>query len=244
MAFDVDTELVKQDERMRRAVPMGSAERAADAARSRRRQRAVARIGAKATRMAAAVAALVTALIAWALVVGPIGTTGLMLAVLLGIAMVVLLGIYPRAGDPPVTALATAPPAALPAKTEAWLDARRASLPRLAAPQVDAIAARLETLKPQLAAVATADPVAADLNRLLGKHLPELVESYTRVPPDQRARAIDDSGVSIEKKLVDGLAVVESELARVSDKLAAGDRDAFLIQGRFLESRYGKEELG
>ena len=69
-------------------------------------------------------------------------------------------------------------------------------------------------MKPQLASVAATDPIAADLNRLLGKHLPDLVESYTRVPPEQRARTIDECGTSIEKKLVDGLAVVESELAR------------------------------
>ncbi|MGL4543613.1 MAG: hypothetical protein ACRCUI_14000, partial [Polymorphobacter sp.] len=97
-------------------------------------------------------------------------------------------------------------------------------------------------LEPQLAELPANDPVAADLNRLLGQHLPELVERYTKVPVAQRqAPGVD--GANIEKRLIDGLSVVDSELARVSEQLAEGDRNAFLIQGRFLESRYGSEDI-
>ena len=99
------------------------------------------------------------------------------------------------------------------------------------------------SLAEQLASVAPNDPVAADLNRLLSQHLPELVERYTRVPDDQR-RVTGPDGSSIETRLVDGLAVIDSELARVSEKLAAGDRDAFLIQGRFIENKYGGDPIG
>jgi hypothetical protein len=131
----------------------------------------------------------------------------------------------------------------LPAVTDAWLDRQRDALPRLAAPQVDAISAMLGTLETQLAQVPPADPVAQDLSRLLGKHLPELVERYTRVPADQRARTIDPEGRTLETTLIDGLKVVEAELSRASDALAAADRDALMVQGKFLESRYNGEAL-
>jgi hypothetical protein len=161
---------------------------------------------------------------------------------MLGLAGMVMAGVWSDS-EPEPRALADAPPAALPAVTDAWLDRQRDALPRLAAPQVDAISAMLGTLETQLAQVPPADPVAQDLSRLLGKHLPELVERYTRVPADQRARTIDPEGRTLETTLIDGLKVVEAELSRASDALAAADRDALMVQGKFLESRYNGEAL-
>ncbi len=48
-------------------------------------------------------------------------------------------------------------------------------------------------------------------------------------------------GPTIERQLVDGLGLIEAELARVNDDLGRQDRDAFAIQGKFLETRYGKD---
>lgn len=210
---------------------------AAQRARARRRQRNATRIGRRFTRAATIGVAIVVALILWGLLVGPIGTGILILAVLLGAAAMVL-GFSWTTAEPAPHAAADAPPAALPAITEAWLDRQRTALPRLASPQVDAITARLATLETQLAQVPAADPVAQDLSRLLGRHLPELVERYTRVPAEQRARTIDQDGRTLETTLIDGLRVVETELTRASDALAAADRDALVVQGKFLESRY------
>ena len=239
MAFDPVAEAAKQD--VRRRSLAGSAE--GYALRQRRRKARIERIGRKITRALAVVVAMIVGLIAFGTLVSPIGAMGLVAAVFTALAAAVLLLIYPKPRAVDVREVASAAPAALPAKTEAWLAAKRRDLPRLAAPKVDAIAARLAILEPQLASVSPADPVAGDLSRLLGSHLPELVERYTRVPPDLRSKTIDESGASLEKKLVDGLDLVESELARVSEHLSQGDRDAFLIQGRFLESRYGKDVI-
>jgi hypothetical protein len=68
--------------------------------------------------------------------------------------------------------------------------------------------------------------------------LPELVERYTRIPSEQRARTIEADGRSLDATLVEGLKAVETELARASESLAASDRDAVRIQGKFLEARY------
>jgi hypothetical protein len=179
----------------------------------------------------------VLSLILWGLLVSPIGTTVLVLAVLFGSMAAMSAAIWDGPAPAP-REIADALPAALPGMTDAWLDRQRDALPRLAAPQIDAISAHLATLEGQLAQVAPADPVAQDLQRLLGKHLPELVERYTRVPAEQRARTIEGDGRTIEATLVDGLKVVEAELLRASDELAAVDRDALLVQGKFLESRY------
>jgi hypothetical protein len=137
--------------------------------------------------------------------------------------------------------LAEANPNAMPAATEAWLYRQR--LPAAAQPHVDTIGVMLGTLEVQLADVPPTNPVAQDLSRLLGKHLPELVESYTRVPADQRGRTVDSDGRTIESTLVEGLKVVAAELARASDALAAADREAVVVQGKFLEKRYSTDSM-
>ncbi len=216
---------------------------AAQKARARRRQRAAAKAGKRLSRAAIVAGSIVVGLILWGLIIGPIGTGVLMLAILLGSIAVFAAGAI-SSDDPEPRDLGSALPAALPAATDAWLDRQRRDLPMLAAPQVDAISAHLATLEAQLAQVPPADPVAQDLGRLLGKHLPELVERYTRVPADQRARTIDSDGRTIETTLVDGLKVVEAELARASNELSSADRDALLVQGKFLESRYRNDSGG
>jgi hypothetical protein len=230
---DPDEIVARNDARLRR-LAIGEA---AQVARARRRQRSAAAVGQRVLRAGGIGAALVLAIILWGLIIGPIGTTALVLAVLGGAVAMALAAL--SVGTPAEPArLGEDVPAALPAATDAWLDRRRADLPRLAAPQVDAISARLATLETQLARVPAGDPVAQDVSRLLARHLPELVEKYTRVPAEQRARTLEADGRSLDTALIDGLKIVEEELARASDSLAEADRDAVVVQGKFLESRY------
>ena len=228
-----DEVIARNDDRLRR-VARGQAQRVALA---RRRQRSLHRAGVRAKRAGAVALAVIVGLIVWGWMVGGLGIGTFMMAILLG-GIAIIVAALTGGGEPALADVAEAPPAALPRATEVWLDRKRTQLPLLAAPAVDAIAARLAMLEPQLATVPAADPVAQDLNRLLGKHLPELVERYTRVPPDQRARTIEGDGRTLEASLVDGLGVIETELARASERLAQADRDAFVVQGKFLESRY------
>ncbi|UAJ10157.1 hypothetical protein [Polymorphobacter megasporae] len=209
--------------------------------RRRRAQRKAQRIGQKAMRMALTVIAVLVGSVMWGVLVGPIGIGAFMAVILATICLLIALGTYPRDTAPEPVKLATAKPAVLPAQVDAWLDAKRRSLPLLAAPKVDAISAQLAALGPQLAAVPAGDPTALELNRLLGKHLPELVDRYEKVSPAQRKVATVPGGPTIERQLVDGLGLIEAELVRVNERLGAEDRDAFLVQGKFLENRYGKD---
>jgi hypothetical protein len=210
-------------------------------ARSRRLQREAKRTGGRLVRLVSVIGAIALGLLLWGLIIGPIGTTVLVLAVLVGFPAAVFAALW-NGADPVADLREDAPPAVLPAATEVWLDRQRRNLPALAAPQVDAISARLATLETQLSRVPAGDPVAQDLSRLLSKHLPELVERYTRVPSEQRGRTIESDGRSLDATLVEGLKAVEIELGRASESLAASDRDAVRIQGKFLEARYKDDD--
>jgi tetrahydromethanopterin S-methyltransferase subunit G len=226
----------RNEERLRRLAVGEAAQRA----RSRRRQRTVERTGKRFGRAAAVIAAVVIGLFLWGLIVGPIGIGGFMLAILFG-ALAAMAAALSVGEQPAPEVLADAAPLALAVATDAWLDRQRRALPALAAPSLDMISARLATLETQLASVPPQDPVAQDVGRLLGRHLPELVDRYTRVPAEQRTRTLEGDGKTLETTLVDGLKVVEVELGRASDALAAADRDALVYQGKFLENRYKGE---
>lgn len=228
---DADEIVARNDERLHRMNMADVARRG----RARRRQMAAENAGKRLKRAGFVGGGVVAVLLLYGLIIGPIGTTGLILAVLLGLAGMVMAGVWNQ-NVPQPQDLAEASPNAMPAATEAWLYRQR--LPAKASPQIDAIGALLATLETQLSRVPPTDPIAQDLARLLGKHLPDLVERYTRVPVDQRSRTIDSDGRTIETTLIDGLKIVETELARASEALSAADRDAVLVQGKFLEKRY------
>ena len=209
---------------------------------TRRIQRTVTNAGRRFRRGVIAVAIELLALLAYSLFIGPIGVVGFLLAMLLIPLLFVIAASLPLANtDVAPEMLKKTPPAQLPKRAELWLDQRRADLPRLAAPTLDRISAHLNQIGPQLAAVPEMNPVAQDVGRLLNTHLPELVERYSKVPANMRTAPDADGGPSIEARLVEGLKTVDAELARASESLAAGDRDAFLIQGKFLENRYKPE---
>ena len=200
--------------------------------RERARQRWMRRF----SRMAVAIAAVLFTMVAIGLAGFPIGTTGVMLGVLAIIGLVFLLAVFPADREPSAEALPTTQLALLPLKTEEWLSTQRLALPAPAARLVDGIGVKLEALVPQLATLDEREPAAAAVRRLIGDELPELVKGYTRVP--MALRRVDTDGIVPEKQLLEGLAVVDTQLSRMSENLARGDLERLATQGKYLELKY------
>ena len=75
------------------------------------------------------------------------------------------------------------------------------------------------------------EPAAREVRRLVGEELPELIRGYQRVPQQLRRQGPD-------AQLVEGLRVVEGEIARMTEQLASGDLDKLATQGKYLELKY------
>jgi hypothetical protein len=230
---DPDVIVARNSERLARLARGEAAQRA----RARSRGRTQASLKRRVRRAVMVAAALILTPILYGLIIGPIGTTALVLLVLAGALAIAAAFLFDPAAAS-AQSVEAAPMDQLPTVTDAWLDARRRELPAAAAPHIDAISNHLATLGTQLVHVEGENDVTQDLDRLLKKHLPGLVDRYTKVPAAQRAA---DPG--LEATLVSGLALVERELARASKKLSEADRDAVHIQGRFLENRYGETDI-
>jgi hypothetical protein len=140
-----------------------------------------------------------------------------------------------------------APPADLPngqmvQRFDSYLYRQRAALPAPARSEIDAISRILPSLKQTLERVDDLNPDAQDARRLMSKHLPGLIDRYVNVPPAYRAQK-DAEDVTVDERLVEGLAAGREALSEVSEKLAKSDLAAFETQGRFIKSRYGEERI-
>ena len=183
-----------------------------------------------------AIAALVVATIGFGLVVGPIGWTGLFIVVVLTLLILLFFGLKPL--EPKRVEYNDQ----LPTKTvvqqlDSMLARRRSALPAPAARRVDAISQQLPLLESRLSEVDALDPIAQDARRLMGKHLPDLIDRYERVPALYRTEK-DGEGLSVDERLVSGLEAARQALDEIGAKLAQEDVNAFQTQGRFIETRY------
>lgn len=189
-----------------------------------------------ARRLTVATVAVLAAAVLWAFWISPIGImgfTGAMLALVVAWAIILLSS---RSIVETPEKLATSDLARLPQRTETWLQAQRPSLPPPAARLIDGIAVKLEILGPQVAGLDTNEPAATAVRKLLAEELPELIQGYARVPmPLRKGR---DGGMSPDVQLIQGLTAVDSQLARMSEDLAAGDLHRLATQGRYLELKY------
>lgn len=208
-------------------------------------KRSAASAGRTLAEIAIGVMAVMAAFTAYAFVLEPIGVEGFLLMILAILAVALTLGIrgmrrmQPNTGKP---FSETMPNAQVVQTLDSFLHRRRAALPEPAVRRADAIAQQLPLLESRLQEVNPLDPLAQDARRLMGKHLPELIERYERVPPQYRQER-DGEGMTVDDRLSASLEAADAALKEIGLKLAKQDMDAFETQGRFIESRYKDDDL-
>lgn len=177
------------------------------------------------------------------LILNGIGLGGFVLS-LAAMAAAALLFLVPRREKPIVDYRDDMPNQAVVQRLDSLLVRKRAALPAPAARRIDAISQQLPLLESRLGQTEMLDPLAQDARRLMGKHLPELIERYERVPAAYRNER-DGEGLTVDQRLVQGLDAAKTALDDLGRKLAHEDLAAFETQGRFIEKRYKEdEELG
>lgn len=204
------------------------------------RRRATQAIGRRLTRIAVADAAILIAAILFGAIVAPLGIMGALLVMGLLIAATLFFALAPTERPaPPAEKLRGLDLKALPAQTERWLSAQRPALPAPARTLVDQIGARLETLSPQLGRIDGETEAGLEVRRLVGEQLPAFVADYNRVPPT--LRQTPRNGRTPDGELVDGLRLIEREIADMTARLAQDDLDGLATRRRYLEMRYNDQ---
>jgi hypothetical protein len=160
---------------------------------------------------------------------------------MLAIAAVILLRLLRQKPItvPTIETLRSANPKALVGQTQLWLEAQRPALPAPALDLVSQIGSQLDSLATQLDRVDEQAPALAQVRQLVGEHLPNLVKSYTDIPPALRKEA--HAGTSPDQQLTESLGKISGEITSVTRQLAEGQLDALAIQTRYLDYKYGED---
>ncbi len=174
--------------------------------------------------------------------VQPIGMFGFLAAIGVAIGIAALLGFMPARKGGAVAPAADLPNGQMVQRFDSYLYRQRGALPPPARAEVDAISAVLPALKQTLERIDDLNPDAQDARRLMSVHLPGLIDRYVNVPPAYRGQK-DGEDVTVDERLIEGLAAGRAALNEVSEKLARTDVAAFETQGRFIKSRYGEERI-
>ncbi|XVJ61192.1 MAG: hypothetical protein HEQ22_00150 [Sphingopyxis sp.] len=170
------------------------------------------------------------------MLVQPLGFAGLLALVVLLIGVAVLFGKWPPFPEPRQADLPKADLKQLAGRTEIWLEAQRPMLPAPARQLVDGIGVQLDLLAPQLQTLDPGEPAAANIRKLVGEDLPELVAGYQRIPAGLRGEA--HAGRTPDETLLGGLKMLETEIAGAARSLAAGELDKLATRERYLQLKY------
>jgi len=205
----------------------------------RERQRLNADVAGRAKRVGIAILVISIITIGIGLII-PIGMFGFLAAVGLAIGIAALLAFRPLESGSIAAPSTDLPNGEMVQRFDSYLYRARRALPAPAQAQIDAISSALPSLRQTLERVETLDPDAQDARRLMSIHLPGLIDRYTHVPAAFRNER-DGEDKTVDQRLVEGLAAGRAALDEISEKLARNDMAAFETQGRFIQSRYGRD---
>src|SRR3546814_19832795 len=101
---------------------------------------------------------------------------------------------------------------------------------------VDGIGVQLDLLAPQLQTLDSATPAAANIRKLVGEDLPELVAGYQRIPAGLRGEA--HAGRTPDETLAAGLRMLERENGGAARNLASGEDATSAVREPYVQLQY------
>ena len=122
-------------------------------------------------------------------------------------------------------------------RTELWLEAQRPALPPPAATLVDQLGVQLDGLGTQLEGLDQNHPKAREVRSLIGEQLPEMIDSYRRIPAPMRKE--QRAGSTPDEQLTQSLRTISGEIDSITRHLAEGSLDDLAIKHRFLDYKFG-----
>ena len=169
-------------------------------------------------------------------IIDGIGFWGVMITGIAGAAAAYVLMRYPEMPMPTTESLRQTDLGTLAGKTEIWLEAQRPALPAPAVTIMQDIGVRLDQLAPQLQTLDENDPASREVRKLVGEHLPELINGYKRIPESLKRK--EHGGKTPEQQLLDGLKLIDREIETMTGQISRGELDKLAVRGRYLELKY------
>ncbi|TMM46134.1 hypothetical protein [Qipengyuania marisflavi] len=166
-----------------------------------------------------------------------IGVVGVMALILASVVAVAVLGNYPKLKVPKRADLNRGDVQQMVSRTELWLEAQRPALPPPAVTLVDQIGVQLDGLGHQLDGLDQNHVKAREIRSLVGEQLPQMVESYRKIPAHLRTE--QRAGATPDEQLTDSLGKISGEIDSITRQLAEGSLDDLAIKNRYLDYKFG-----
>ena len=123
-------------------------------------------------------------------------------------------------------------------RTELWLESQRPALPPPAAKIVSDMGVQLDALGLQLQGVDQNHPKAREVRSLVGEQLPDMIDSYRKIP--QSMRTEQRGGSTPDTQLTESLGKISDEIGSITRQLAEGSLDDLAIRHRYLDYKFGE----
>lgn len=123
-------------------------------------------------------------------------------------------------------------------RTELWLEHQRPALPAPAAKIVGDMGVQLDALGLQLQGLDQNHPKAREVRSLVGEQLPEMIDSYQRIPAQMRTEK--RAGATPDEQLTSSLSKISGEIDSITRQLAEGSLDDLAIKHRYLDYKFGE----
>jgi len=188
------------------------------------------------------VSTIIITAMATGIIIDGIGFGGIMIALLAIVACIFLFANFPKVRVPKRAELNTGDVRHMVARTELWLESQRPALPPPAVTLVDKIGTQLDALGLQLETVDPSVPAAQETRKLVGETLPGMIDAYRRIPAHLRREK--NAGASPDEQIVESLGKISNEIDHVTRQLAAGALDDLAVRTRYLDYKYGPNDMG
>lgn len=172
------------------------------------------------------------------LVLDGIGFVGVMAIALAVVVAAAVFSNYPKVKVPKRSDINRGDVKQMVSRTELWLEAQRPALPPPAVNLVDQIGVQLDNLGFQLEGLDQNHPKAREIRSLVGEQLPEMVDSYRKIPAHLRTEK--RAGATPDEQLTGSLSKISGEIDSITRQLAEGSLDDLAIKHRFLEYKFGE----
>ncbi|EDL48435.1 hypothetical protein [Erythrobacter sp. SD-21] len=172
------------------------------------------------------------------LVIDGIGFAGVMAVLVASVVAVAVLSNYPKLKTPRRESLNKGNVQDMVGRTELWLENQRPALPAPAAAIVSDMGVQLDALGLQLEGVDQNHPKAREVRSLVGEQLPEMIDSYRKIPAQLRTEK--RGGATPDEQLTDSLGKISGEIDSITRQLAEGSLDDLAIKHRYLDYKFGE----
>ena len=172
------------------------------------------------------------------MVIDGIGFAGVMAVLVASVIAIAVLGNYPKLRTPKRESLNKGNVKDMVARTELWLENQRPALPAPAAKIVSDMGVQLDALGLQLQGVDQNHPKAREVRSLIGEQLPEMIDSYRKIPAHLRAEK--RAGTTPDQQLTDSLGKISGEIDSITRQMAEGSLDDLAIKHRYLDYKFGE----